>query len=135
MTAPTEGKSIKCGEIFTINIEKATLSNTNYRQVLYTNLNQQVVLMKLNAGEAIGNEVHNFQTQFIRIEAGLAYAIIGEGSKEAMRYSLTDGDVIVIPAGTPHNIVAVRETKLYTIYSPPTHPPGTIHKTKADDKE
>ena len=115
---------------YTTNIEKKTLENENFRQVLYTAPHSQLVVMTLKGGEEIGQETHDDRDQFIRVEAGQGEAILN-----GQRYPLGDGDVVVIPAGTEHNIVNRSDTealRLYTIYSPAEHPDGTIHKTKAE---
>lgn len=114
---------------YSVNIEKATLDNKNFRKVLFTGPKSQLVVMALKPGEDIGKEKHPNTDQFVRVEAGKAKAEIG--GKE---YRLKEGSAVVIPAGTVHNIIntSKEETlKLYTIYTPPEHPDGTIHKTKA----
>ena len=111
------------------NIENVTLKNNNFRKVLFTGKFCQLVVMSLKPGEEIGEEVHNNVDQFFRFEEGSAKVIIG---KSTMR--VKDDDVVIVPAGAKHNIVNTSKTKvlkLYTIYSPPNHPEGTIHKTKA----
>jgi mannose-6-phosphate isomerase-like protein (cupin superfamily) len=113
---------------FKKNIEKLTLNNNNYRKVLFTTKQQQLVLMSIKGHEEIGLEIHPKTTQFIRVESGRGKAIIG---KEV--YRLKDGDAIIIPSGVKHNIIASKDgLKLYTIYSPPHHPIGTIEKNKED---
>jgi mannose-6-phosphate isomerase-like protein (cupin superfamily) len=110
-------------------IENATLENTDFRRVLYTGKNSQLVLMSLRPNEEIGEEIHTLD-QFIRVESGDGFAIL-----DGVKHPITDGTAIVIPAGTKHNVVndsASGELKLYTVYSPPEHRDGTIHKTKAD---
>ena len=111
------------------NIEEKTLANDNFREVLYTDPNLQLVVMSLLPGEDIGMEVHHLD-QFIRIEKGSGKAILdGEESL------IEDGSVVIVPAGANHNILNTSETekmKLYTVYAPPNHRPGTIHKTKAE---
>ena len=112
------------------NIEKLTLENTYFRKVLFTAHHSQLVLMSLKPGEEIGLETHKENEQFLRFESGKGKAIIGEEE-----FSLKDGDAVIIPAGTRHNIINTSDTeplKLYTIYSPAHHPDGTIHKTKAE---
>lgn len=118
---------------FTINILKATLENTNFRKVLYTGKNAQLVLMSIPSGEDIGNERHELD-QFIRIEKGKAKAIFNEGETI---YELHDDDAIIIPAHTRHNIINTgdEDLKLYSLYSPPEHKDGTVHATKADQQE
>ncbi len=114
------------------NIEKDTLENTNFRKVLYTAKNSQLVLMSIGPNDDIGSEVHELD-QFIRIEAGKGKAIL-----DGKETDLEDGSAVVIPAGTEHNIVNTQETedlKLYSIYSPPEHKDGTIHATKEEAQE
>lgn len=119
--------------IFVDNIEELTLGNTNFRQVLSTNEHSQLVIMSLKPGEDIGMEVHNDVDQFFRIDAGQG-KVIANGQE----YQVTDGYAIVIPAGTEHNVINTSETedlKLYTVYSPPNHPDGTVHETKEEADE
>ena len=113
-----------------VNIEEATLRNTYFRQVLFTGPKSQLVLMALQPGEDIGLETHSDTDQFIRVEAGQAQAMIG-----GQAYTLEDGSAIVIPAGSEHNVTNTSTTtilKLYTIYTPPEHPDGTVQKIKAE---
>jgi len=114
---------------YAINIEEKTLSNDNFREVLYTARNTQLVVMTLQAGEQIGLERHETHDQFIRIEAGEGEAII-----DGERHALEDGVAVIVPAGAEHNLVNTsREPmRLYTIYAPPEHPDGTVHRTKAE---
>lgn len=119
---------------YVINIEKATKENENFRKVLYTAKNNQLVLMSLKPGEEIREEVHTLD-QFIRIEEGDGKAVL-----DGAEHKIEDGTAVVIPAGMRHNIINTsdEELKLYTIYSPPEHKDGIIHPTKADalaDKE
>ncbi len=112
------------------NIEKRTLDNTCFREVLFTGPHAQLVVMALGPGEEIGMETHGDVVQFIRVEAGRGTAIL-----DGKEHTLEDGSAIVIPAGTKHNIINASRSeplKLYTLYSPPEHPEGTIHKTKAE---
>ena len=112
------------------NIEELTLNNSYFRQVLFTGKHTQLVLMKLSASEEIGMEVHNRVDQFFRFEKGEGKVII-----DGTEYQVKDGDVVIIPAGSQHNVINVSKTddlKLYTLYSPPNHPDGTIHKSKED---
>ena len=113
------------------NIEKATAENADYRRVLYTAKNSQLVLMSLRAGEEIGEETHHLD-QFIRVEEGKCKVIL-DGVESIMEKDYA----VVIPAGTKHNVINIGETdlKLYSIYSPPEHKDGTVHKTKADATE
>jgi mannose-6-phosphate isomerase-like protein (cupin superfamily) len=115
---------------FKSNIEKDTLSNSDFRRVLYTGKNSQLVLMNLGPGEEIGEEVHETIDQFLRFEKGE-----GVVSIDGVKQNVTDGDAVVIPAGARHNVINTSKTmelKLYTIYSPPEHQDGTVRKTKAD---
>lgn len=112
------------------NIEKLTLSNINFRKVLFTGQHAQLVVMSLLPNEDIGAEVHQIVDQFLRIEKGEGKVII---NNEA--HPIKDGDAIIIPAGAQHNVINLSSTeqlKLYTIYSPPHHKDKTIHKTKSD---
>jgi len=109
------------------NIEQESLLNKNFRKVLYTAKNSQLVVMSLLPKEEIGEEVHQLD-QFIRVESGQGKAVLND--KE---YELANGFAVVVPAGTKHNIINTSETeemKLYTVYSPPNHKDGTIHATK-----
>jgi len=113
---------------FCTDIEKDTEDNKDYRKVLYTGPNAQLVLMYLKPNEDIGKEKHKGKDQFIRVEEGSGEAVIGN-----KKYSLKTGDAVVIPAGTEHNIIASENgLKIYTIYTSQDHPDGTVEKTKAD---
>jgi mannose-6-phosphate isomerase-like protein (cupin superfamily) len=112
-------------------IETTTVDNDNFRQVLFTGTYCQLVVMCLQLGEDIGNDVHDDVDQFFRIEAGEATFVLNNEEKHVVH----DGDAVVVPAGTWHNVVNTSPTeklKLYTVYSPPEHPDGTVHKTKAE---
>ena len=115
---------------FNTNIEKAALENNNFRKVLYTGKHSQLVLMSLRPKEEIGMEVHADNDQFFRFEKGQGKCII-----DGNEYTLTDGSVIIVPAGARHNIINVSESetlKLYTLYSPAHHKDGIIRATKAE---
>ncbi|MVF24898.1 cupin domain-containing protein [Methylocaldum sp. BRCS4] len=116
---------------YTTDIERDTLANQDYRRVLYTGRNTQLVLMTLQPREEIGVETHEEHDQFIRIEAGTGLAVLnGE------EHPLSDGVAVVIPAGVEHNVINTssdQPLRLYTLYSPPEHPDGTVHRTKADE--
>lgn len=119
---------------FCTNIEKDTLENKNYRKVIYTGKNMQLVLMTLQPGEEIGMEVHDDHDQFFRIESGEGKCIIDDNE-----YKLEDGVVIIVPAGANHNVIntsLTEELKLYTIYAPPVHRDQLLRITKkeADDQ-
>ncbi len=111
---------------YVTNIEKATEENSNFRKVLYTGRNSQLVVMSLNPGEEIGEEIHDLD-QFIRVEEGKGTAIL-----DGAEHAIEDGTAVVIPAGCKHNIVnsSEEEMKLYTIYSPPEHKDGIIHESR-----
>jgi mannose-6-phosphate isomerase-like protein (cupin superfamily) len=114
---------------YVTNIENDTLKNTDFRRVLYTGRNSQLVLMSLKPKEEIGEETHTLD-QFIRVEAGHGVAIL-----DGVKHQISDGAAVVIPAGTKHNVINDsddQELKLYTLYSPPEHRDGTVHPTKAD---
>lgn len=115
---------------FVVDIEKASVDNKYFRKVLFTAAHEQLVVMSLLPSEDIGMEVHPHTDQFIRIEEGAGEAILN-----GKKFKLKAGSAVVIPAGTQHNIVngsATEDMKLYTVYSPPHHKNGKIHKTKAD---
>ena len=119
------------------NIEKETLKNKNFRKVLYTGAYSQLVLMSLKPKEEIGSEVHEENDQFLRFEGGSGRVVIDDS-----KYTVKDGDAVVIPAGARHNVIntsATEDLKLYTIYSPPHHKDQIVRKTKeeaeANDEE
>lgn len=117
---------------YVTNIERDTLANTDYRRVLYTGRYTQLVLMTLAPGVEIGRETHDGHDQFIRVEAGEGVVLLG-----SEKHALADGTAVVIPAGVEHNVIntSKRETlRLYTLYSPPEHPDGTVQPTKHDEK-
>lgn len=118
---------------YSINIEEKTLEGNNFREVLYTSKHSQLVIMTLQAGEEIGMEHHTGHDQFIRVEEGEGVAIL-----DGERHKLEDGVAVVIPAGTEHNVINTSSSaplRLYTLYAPPEHPDGIIHKTKAEADE
>lgn len=111
------------------NIEAATKENNNFRKVLYTAKNSQLVVMSLKPNEDIGEEVHTLD-QFIRVESGEGVAIL-----DGVEHTVSDDWAVVVPAGATHNIVNTsrdRTMKLYTIYSPPEHRHDVVHQTKMD---
>ncbi len=113
---------------FVTAIEEATLENEDFRRVLYTAKHCQLVLMCIPAGEEIGEEVHEDGDQFLRIEEGEGKAVI-----DGAETMLTDGTVVIVPAGVRHNIINTSRDealKLYTLYAPPHHKDGTVHATK-----
>ncbi len=114
---------------FCRNIEKLTEDNTDFRRVLYTGHNLQLVLMTLPAGCDIGAEVHDDRDQFFRIEKGE-----GEVWIDGARHKVGPDDAVIVPQGAEHNVIntGTEPLHLYTIYGPPEHIDGTIHKTKDD---
>lgn len=116
---------------YVANIEELSLENEYFRKVLYTDSRLQLVVMALKSNEDIGEEVHELD-QFIRVENGSGKAVL-----DGVEHAIEDGSVIVIPQGTRHNIIntsGAKPMKLYTLYAPPNHKDGTVHKTKADAK-
>jgi mannose-6-phosphate isomerase-like protein (cupin superfamily) len=116
-------------------IEKLTLENTNFRTVAYTGEHTQLTLMRLGPGEEIGWERHGNIDQFLRLEQGKARVEFGR-TEDAVdeTHEVADDWAFIVPAGVWHNVVNIGEddVKLYSLYSPPEHPDGTIHRTKAD---
>jgi len=118
---------------FHSNIERDVMENTNFRQVVYTSMHLQVVLMSLKPGEEIGEEIHNANDQFFRFEGGTGKCIINGNE-----YSVREGDAIVVPAGAKHNVIntaTAGELKMYTIYSPPNHKDGIVRTTKTEAED
>lgn len=111
---------------FVDNIEKLTEQNHLFRKVLYTGHNLQLVLMAIQPGEEIGEEVHDDRDQFFRIEAGT-----GTISIDGVDHHVGADDGIIVPQGARHNVIASggEVLKLYTIYGPPEHIDGTVHRT------
>jgi len=111
------------------NIEKATVENDLFRRVLYTGQNIQLVLMTLQPGEEIGAETHDDRDQFFRIEEGE-----GEIHIDGVKNHVEDDFAVIVPAGALHNVVNTgdKPLRLYTIYGPPEHVDGTVHKTKQE---
>lgn len=110
-------------------IEQLTKDNSNFRTVLYTGAHMQLVLMTLQPGEEIGHETHEENDQFFRFEAGLGTVIVGETT-----YHVHDGDVVIVPAGTPHNVMNTGSgpLSLYTIYAPSHHKDGIVRATREE---
>jgi mannose-6-phosphate isomerase-like protein (cupin superfamily) len=112
-------------------IESQTTKNQYFRQVLFTGKHCQLVVMCLQPDEEIGNEVHTNVDQFFRIEQGEARFVLN-GKEEHLVH---ENEAAIVPAGTYHNVINASRTtqlKLYTLYAPPNHPDGTIHKNKAE---
>ncbi len=112
---------------FVDNIEKLTLENNNFRKVIFTTNNSQLVLMSLLPGEEIGMEVHPDNDQFFRVDSGRGSVII-----DGVESVIEDGSAIVIPKGAMHNVTntGTEAMKLYTLYMPPHHKHGVVHQTK-----
>src|SRR5688572_20277568 len=116
---------------YVTNIESDTLTNEDYRRVLFTGRNTQLVLMTLQPGDEIGREIHEEHDQFIRVESGTGTVVLN-----GQEHGLSDGIAVVIPAGVEHNVINTsrdERLRLYTLYSPPEHPDGTVHRTKRDE--
>ena len=117
---------------YVTNIERDTLTNEDFRRVLFTGPYTQLVLMTLRPGEDIGLEAHVGHDQFIRVETGSGYVQL-----DGERHELEDGSAVVIPSGAEHNVVNTSRTealRLYTLYSPPEHPDGTVQHTKSAEQ-
>lgn len=114
---------------FVDNIERLTEQNENFRQVLYTGNYLQLVLMALQPGDEIGEEVHDDRDQFFRVEAGEGELII-----DGVTHKVSADDAMIVPAGARHNVrnAGAETLKLYTLYGPPEHRKDVLHKTKAD---
>ncbi len=113
---------------YTTNIEKASLENDNFRKVLYTDKNSQLVIMSLLPNEDIGEEVHDVD-QFLRIEKGNGKAVLN-----GIEHEISDGSVVIVPVGVKHNIInsSNGSMKLYSLYMPPHHRDGVVHSTKQE---
>lgn len=122
-------------EPFVMNINEVTKQNNNFRTALWTGNHLQVTLMSINVGESIGVEMHPDVDQFIRIEQGYGLVQMGNNKNNLnFERKVYDDFAIIIPAGKWHNLTNIGNVpiKLYSIYAPPNHPKGTIHRTKAD---
>ncbi len=116
-------------------IEDATLTNETFRTVLFTGQHMQLTVMRLQPGEEIGLEMHDDLDQFIRVEEGSARVTLGPSRDEvAETHELSDDWAVIIPGGTWHNVINTGDgdLKLYSLYTPPEHPEGTVHETKAE---
>lgn len=121
-----------------LDIESATLDNTNYRTTVWTGTHLQVTVMSIPPGEDIGLEIHHDRDQFLRVERGHARVQIGPGAEElTFDREIRDDWVVLVPAGNWHNITNLgREPlQLYALYGPPEHEHGAVHPTKADALE
>jgi mannose-6-phosphate isomerase-like protein (cupin superfamily) len=117
---------------FVDDIEKLTEDNADYRRVLYTGKHLQLVLMALQPGEEVGEEVHETHDQFFRFEAGAGEVLI-----DGQRHKVEADDGVIVPAGARHNVVNTGQAalKFYTLYGPPEHRDGVRQPTKADERE
>jgi mannose-6-phosphate isomerase-like protein (cupin superfamily) len=116
-------------------IERSTRENETFRTVLFTGEHAQLTVMRLGPGEDIGRETHSHLDQFIRIEEGRGRVEFGTTEERVDEtYDVQDDWAVVIPAGVWHNVVNTGpgDLKLYSLYSPPQHPSGTVHRTKAE---
>ncbi len=116
-------------------IEQETLANTTFRTVVFTGENTQLTLMSIERGDDIGREVHPDHDQFIRIEQGTARVELSTTEASVEETHEVEADwAAIVPAGIWHNVVNTGdgELKVYSLYSPPEHPDGTVHRTKAD---
>ncbi|NLJ57426.1 MAG: cupin domain-containing protein [Tissierellia bacterium] len=120
---------------FVIDIEEATVENNNFRSSLWTGDYLQLTVMSLNPGEEIGLELHPDTDQFVRIEDGRGLVLMGD-SRDNLNFEqrVEDDFIFIIPAGKWHNLINIgnEPLKLYSIYAPPEHPHGTVHRTKAE---
>jgi mannose-6-phosphate isomerase-like protein (cupin superfamily) len=124
-------------EPFVVNIEDAAEQNRTFRTALWTGNHLQLTLMSINVGEDIGLEVHPNTDQFLRIEEGYGLVMMGDNRDNLYYQRRVCGNYgIFVPAGTWHNLINIgsKPIKLYSIYAPPAHPHGTIHKTKEDEE-
>ena len=114
---------------WTGSITDAARDSADFRRVLSTGPNAQLVVMSLPAGEEIGEEVHDDGDQVLSIVEGSGEAVLDDVPTQ-----IGAGDLVLVPAGTKHNIrnVGTRDLKLYTVYAPPEHPDGTVHRTRAE---
>lgn len=114
---------------FVEDIEELTKANGDFRRVIYTGKHLQLVLMALDAGEEIGEEVHEDHDQFFRVDQGS-----GEVEIDGMRTPISDGFAVIVPAGARHNVINTGDSplRLYTLYAPPEHRDGVIRHTKAE---
>ena len=116
-------------------IEQATTENETFRTVLFTGEHTQLTVMSIAPGEDIGLELHEDHDQFLRVERGSARVELGPSEDQLDELHDVEADwAVIVPAGTWHNVVNTGdgELKVYSLYSPPEHPDGTVHRTKAD---
>ncbi len=111
------------------NIIKDTQENENFRRVLFTGKNSQLVVMSIPPGTEVGKETHKYTEQTLFFLSGT-----GEGELDGKKFSIGPGDVVVVVPGIEHNFwnTGTQDLKIYTVYAPPNHIDGRVHKTKAD---
>ena len=130
-----EEKTTSDGEPTILNIHKETYTNTYYRKEIWTGKHLQITVMSIPAGGEIGLEMHDNVDQFLHIEYGVASVFMGT-TKQDVNFvaNVNQNYAILVPAGTWHNVINNQRTplKLYSLYAPPKHKVGTIHKTKLD---
>ncbi|RLL47119.1 cupin domain-containing protein [Oceanobacillus piezotolerans] len=120
---------------YVVNIEEATKQNNTFRTAIWTGDHLQVTLMSIGVGDNIGLEIHPHVDQFLRIEDGEGFVQMGKTrNRLTFQRNVADNFAIMVPAGTWHNVTNTgdKPLKLYSIYAPPNHPFGTVHRTKAD---
>lgn len=120
---------------YVVDIEKATLANDTFRTALWTGTKLQLTVMSIEPGGEIGLEAHPDRDQFLRIEAGRGRVRMGPSKDQPLvDQEVEDGWVILVPAGSWHNVTNIGDEplKLYSLYAPPEHPHGTVHRTKAE---
>lgn len=120
---------------FVTDIEAATLDNDAYRTTLWTGTHLQLTVMAIDPGDDIGLEVHDDGDQFLRVESGRGRVQMGPAEDDlSFDREVGDDDVILVPAGTWHNVSNIGDEplKVYALYGPPEHPHGTVHPTHAD---
>lgn len=122
-------------EPYVVDIEDATLSNDTFRTALWTGPHLQLTVMSIPVGGEVGLEMHDDRDQFLRVESGKARVQMGP-ERDDLRFDreIEDDWVILVPAGSWHNVTNLGDEplKLYSLYAPPEHPKGTVHKTKAE---
>lgn len=126
------------GQPFVLDIEDATEDNNNFRTTIWTGTHMQLTLMSIDVGDDIGLERHTGIDQFLRIEEGEGLVLMGDDQNNLnFRRRVDDDYAVLVPAGKWHNLVNTgsKPLKLYSIYAPPEHARGTIHRTKADEPE
>jgi mannose-6-phosphate isomerase-like protein (cupin superfamily) len=122
---------------WTGNIEAITLANSTFRTVLFTGSNLQLTVMSLQPGEEIGLEIHDHRDQFLRVEDGSATVTLGPSQDTIEEtHQLADDWAVIVPGGTWHNVINTGDTplRLYSLYAPPEHPDGVVHRTRAEAK-